>query len=551
MEYNKINIIKGASVTVQYGKDLKEESKRPKPSFGIDKISEGKVITIHLDGKLAFTRRISDVTIQDNTGESPGIPVQLTSENWNSLTEGLNDSTGGGSGDISYYETRSELQDIQGMAAYTMYNQVSLNTNRTLSFATPPIKKVRILVKNTNNEDITIDFDPSLTLYNGSALVIAPGKTAEIIVTPYSDVIVCEYKKEVSFPEVLNIPDAILKTALYNLISTHEVAGEITKTEALTVSFIPAEFLSSTQVESLEGLSEFENITEIHEGAFRNCNQLATIELPPNLRIIGHGAFSYTNVVSVNLPDSVESIHGLAFNGCQNLTSINLDNVRDIGNSAFRYTNIQNVNLQQIESLGTLVFANCNNLVSAQISGSMNSLPQQTFLQCGMLMNVAMGSIRIIEEAAFFECSGLQTVDLNMIGEIRGEAFYGCNQLMTINLEHCMMIGMSAFENCSQLSIVENWRPDVNIETRSFANCGFNMLSIPRSNIMDSAFSNNNMLENIRLGVPDRFMDTMQVHQYAFLECSDNCTVEFHCDNPDDAYELYKRPSEPIPISWM
>lgn len=108
MEYNKINIIKGDSVIVQYGKDLKDETKRSKSAFGIDKVSNNKVVTIHLDGRLAFTRNMSDVTIQDG---KDGAPEQLTPDNWSALTEGLNDSKGGvgGDGDMkkSVYDTNN------------------------------------------------------------------------------------------------------------------------------------------------------------------------------------------------------------------------------------------------------------------------------------------------------------------------------------------------------------------------------------------------------------------------------------------------------------
>ncbi|MDR1402660.1 MAG: hypothetical protein LBJ60_03015, partial [Tannerellaceae bacterium] len=92
---NKINIIKGTSTTIQYGKDFGDEIKCAKSSFRIGKLGD-RVALIYLDGKLAFTSGLGDITIQEDRNSAQ---VQLTAANWNSETDGLNDKTGGAGGE--------------------------------------------------------------------------------------------------------------------------------------------------------------------------------------------------------------------------------------------------------------------------------------------------------------------------------------------------------------------------------------------------------------------------------------------------------------------
>jgi len=52
----------------------------------------------------------------------------------------------------------------------------------------------------------------------------------------------------------------------------------------------------------------------IPEEAFRNCTNLASVEIPSDFVIIGVDAFSYcTNLVSISIPNSITHIYGYAF----------------------------------------------------------------------------------------------------------------------------------------------------------------------------------------------------------------------------------------------
>lgn len=70
--------------------------------------------------------------------------------------------------------------------------------------------------------------------------------------------------------------------------------------------------------------------------AFNNCDVLTKIEIPEGITRIGKGAFSYSNVVSVEIPNTVTNIESFAFMGCENMRSLFIpESVIDIGKDCF------------------------------------------------------------------------------------------------------------------------------------------------------------------------------------------------------------------------
>ena len=69
------------------------------------------------------------------------------------------------------------------------------------------------------------------------------------------------------------------------------------------------------------------DITEIKNYTFYNCDNLASVSMQNNVTSIGESAFrSCTNLASVNIPNSVTSIGESAFEYCSNLESIKIPN---------------------------------------------------------------------------------------------------------------------------------------------------------------------------------------------------------------------------------
>lgn len=88
----KINIIKTEKSVIVQNLTEKKEYKPSKNSFCISKNRMNNIIVSSVDN-FKYVTSFENVTIQPG---ATGIPEQLTPENWDALTDGINDQTGGG-----------------------------------------------------------------------------------------------------------------------------------------------------------------------------------------------------------------------------------------------------------------------------------------------------------------------------------------------------------------------------------------------------------------------------------------------------------------------
>lgn len=96
------------------------------------------------------------------------------------------------------------------------------------------------------------------------------------------------------------------------------------------------------------------------------------------VRIISRAAFAYTNIVNVQLPNSIRIIEDTAFFNCPYLTNVILpDQLQSIGNFAFEYCyNIRTFLIPHIKVIGNHVFDGCNLLTDIYYLG--NAMEWQT-----------------------------------------------------------------------------------------------------------------------------------------------------------------------------
>ena len=78
-------------------------------------------------------------------------------------------------------------------------------------------------------------------------------------------------------------------------------------------------------------------VTEIGDGAFRNCERLTTLNIPYTILIVGRGACAgCTALRAVYMEDGVEIIKDAAFKNCFSLKELTLSNkLKEIGTQSF------------------------------------------------------------------------------------------------------------------------------------------------------------------------------------------------------------------------
>ena len=79
-------------------------------------------------------------------------------------------------------------------------------------------------------------------------------------------------------------------------------------------------------------------VTEIGDSAFYYYAKIKNIQLPSTIKTIGNGAFYYSSIEEINLPEGLTVIADNAFSGCKSLDNVVLpESLDSIGNSAFNY----------------------------------------------------------------------------------------------------------------------------------------------------------------------------------------------------------------------
>ena len=114
-----------------------------------------------------------------------------------------------------------------------------------------------------------------------------------------------------------------------------------------------------------------ESLTTIADGSFASCSKLDHVNIPARVTCIGDGAFSNcTSLSEITLRDGVKTIGASAFFSCQALTSITLPgSVTDIGEDAFWY---------------------CSQLKSITIPENVTAIKPDTFYWCYNLKDITL-----------------------------------------------------------------------------------------------------------------------------------------------------------------
>ncbi len=203
---------------------------------------------------------------------------------------------------------------------------------------------------------------------------------------------------------------------------------------------------------------------------------LEKVTIPDSVTDIGDGAFwRCENLATITIPDSVTSIGDRAFYGCKGLTSVT------IGNG--------------VTNIGWDAFNSCGGLTSITIPDSVTSIESGAFSGCTGLVNVTIpDSVTNIESDTFYACKRLTSVTIgNGVTNIGSSAFNGCSGLMSITIpDSVTSIGNSAFDGCKGLTSVTIGNGVTSIGNKSFAGCkNLRTIVIPESvtKIADDAFN--------------------------------------------------------------
>ena len=203
---------------------------------------------------------------------------------------------------------------------------------------------------------------------------------------------------------------------------------------------------------------KFKDMTTIPEYAFDDCvikkkigyddeedepiyqviGGLISVTIPNSVQTIGDGAFvDCTGLTEVTIPNSVTTIGNLAFSGCTGITEVTIGSgVQTIGDNAFYYcTALTEVTIgNSVQTIRDNAFCYCYGLTSVTIPNSVTNIGEDAFGFCKGLTEIAIpNSVKTIGYAAFEYCKGLTEVTIgNSVTSIGDCAFYECSNLAKI-----------------------------------------------------------------------------------------------------------------------
>ena len=218
--------------------------------------------------------------------------------------------------------------------------------------------------------------------------------------------------------------------------------------------------------ETLDFVSLPFTVTEIGEGAFKDCSKLLMMPAPV---------------------DSLTSIGDDAFNGCT------LMRASWVGNSGLEpidwsidYGSGGWDNYARLASIGDRAFKDCSSLDWALGSNSATQIGANAFENSKVYSVYFSGPVEL-GQGAFKNCSSLSSAEFSSLEVIPDEAFMGCTAMSKMPIpKDVITIGNDAFNGCSNLVMKNDgtsWAsyPDnyfdtyfylTSIGNRAFKNCG-------------------------------------------------------------------------------
>ncbi|MBE7003044.1 MAG: leucine-rich repeat domain-containing protein, partial [Ruminococcaceae bacterium] len=141
------------------------------------------------------------------------------------------------------------------------------------------------------------------------------------------------------------------------------------------------------------------------------------------------------SITAIAIDDDVTSVGAEAFDGCKNLTTLDLGGVTTVGAHAFsRCTGLTTLDLSGVRTLKSFAFNWCTDLTTLALGG-VTTIGNDAFHHCSGLETIDLGQVQSIEAGAFFECTGLTSVTIPAsVTEILGNPFPECESLTSLSV---------------------------------------------------------------------------------------------------------------------
>ena len=269
--------------------------------------------------------------------------------------------------------------------------------------------------------------------------------------------------------------------------------------------------------------------THIGVQAFAST-QLVSLDLPDTVASCDRAALSMNSkLTSVRLSTNLTALASQLFNGCSSLTSVVIpESVTVIGEYAFSQCRaLPSLTLPSgLQKIESYAFDQCESLASIAVPVGITDLPYSAFSNCRSLASVSLpDGLRSLGGSVFSHCA-LQTIDLpSSLTSFGSGEFNGCTALTAIAIpEGIETIPSAMFQNCTALTTVTLPSTLKTIGTQAFDGCtALTTINLPAglTAIGDNAFLNCRSLTSL-----DWPASLGKIDRWAFSGCSKLTSVE-------------------------
>ena len=170
----------------------------------------------------------------------------------------------------------------------------------------------------------------------------------------------------------------------------------------------------------LENVKLPKNLKYIRKNAFYGCKSIANIEIPESVECICSGAFSFTNISEISIPDNTlfnvyDNTYAYAraydentftFYGCSNLKKIN------ISENNKNYINVDGVIFNKDKTTIECYPAGKDDKEYVIPNTVQNVEQLYTFAYCNNLKKLTISNIELINKYLIYECENLEIIEI-------------------------------------------------------------------------------------------------------------------------------------------
>jgi len=218
--------------------------------------------------------------------------------------------------------------------------------------------------------------------------------------------------------------------------------------------------------------------------AFENCANLHEITIPNGVEIVGRNAFSGAGLTRISFPDSVKEIGFSAFQDCPELREVVLPgSLTEILVRTFSgCKELTDVRIpDSVTEIGDYAFAYCKSLREITIPEHWKFILNHAFCGSGLTRiripeggydDDPNGSRPRLFDCIFSDCADLREVEIAARVSIPRQTFINCTNLEKVSIPNCRgRIETGAFTACASLKEIDIPDSVVNIGVYAFARC--------------------------------------------------------------------------------